>query len=284
MAYTTVTRTLPCFPSYADALTYFDSQKPIRGQTRVPMVTRRYWMQFNAAKDEVTGDIHMYEGHPGYEITRPPCFTYHPDNTVTITARESRPMWASTMTYMSVVIPGFQVFRRDRKTIMRLKSGEYLFNPSKPIRLRLVNGQAELHEETIIAPQVRKVIDRKALNKVRPKYKPFLNYFEVFWSLQRDDYGHINREFFSSEHERFRYGYANTTVEQRRILINEFACSSILENHYEACVLLCYERGYYGATKRDLSERIKWVMIQSNEGVLIEETVPLGIVKKDYYR
>lgn len=277
MAYTTVTRLLPQFSSYADALAYFDKQKPIRGRDRVPMVSRRYWMQFSASKDDATGDIHMYEGRPDWASSRSPVFTYHPDNTVTLAPRESRPIWSSTMTYMSMVIPGFQVFRRDRKTIMRLKSGEYLLNLSGPIRLRLVNGKAQLHEETIIEPQVRRVLDRKALNKVRPKYEPFLQYLEVFWSLYRDDYGRISMEFIRS--------VKLSTMMQIKIgeAANSLMCSEDLEDHYKACAFLALDRGYWGATKSDMQRHVKRIMVYQNEGVLIEETVPLGTIKKDLW-
>lgn len=274
MACTTVTRQLPCFPSYADALAYFDMQKPLRGQTCVPMVARKYWKEFNAAKAE-NGDIQMYEGHPAY--VKEPRFTYHPDNTVTITARDSRLMWSSTMTYMSMVIPNFAAFRRDNKTIMRMESGEYVLNLSGPIRLRLVNGKAELHEETIIEPQVRRVLDRKAFNKVRPKYKPFLEYFEVFWSLYRDDYGRISMEFIRSVNPSGPMKVK--TGEEANILM----CSENLEDHYRACVYFALDIGYWGANKSDMQRRIKKIMVYHNEGVLIEETVPPGTVKKDLW-
>lgn len=273
MAYTAVTRLLPCFPSYAHALAYFDLQKPIRGQTRVPMASRRHWKEFNAAKAE-NGDIQMYEGSPTY--AKEPCFTYHPDNTVTITARDGRPVWSSTMTYMSMVIPNFAMFRWDNKIIMELESGRYLF-PDGPIRLRLVNGKAQLHEETIIEPQVRRVLDRKTFNKVRPKYKPFLQYFEVFWSLYRDDYGRISMEFIRS---------ANLKTMMRMKIddeVNSLMCSEDLEDHYKACAFLALDRGYWGATKSDMQRHIKKIMVHQNEGVLIKETVPLGTVKKDLW-
>lgn len=274
MAYTTVTRTLPCFPSYADALAYFDKQTPIRGQTRVPMVTRKYWRQFNAAKAE-NGDIQMYQGSPPY--VKEPSFIYHPDNTVTITARDNRvTMQTSTMTYLHMVIPNFAVFYWDNKLIMEMESGKYMY-PGTAIRLRLVGGKAELHEETIITPQVRKVIDRKAFNKVRHNYKPFLQYFEVFWSLYRDDHGHISREFLRSIDIS---GWMNIRLaEEANILMR----SENLEDHYKACAYFALDRGYWMATKRAMQGQIKRTMVYQNKEVLLEETVPLGTVKKDLW-
>lgn len=276
---------LPRFSCYADANNYLANDKPIRGTSCIPLVSRRNWRTYNAIKMP-NGDIHLrWGGDPDQplrsrsaladttQLPQQVMAIMHPDDSVTVTMHDD---WSSMFGLLNnLFYPGFWMGFKDNRVWMTVRNaagekGDYAlehratrqrdgggtsFSPFYlPFKLQLARGEpVRLTENYTPVRMTRKTINRKALKEVYAKhgYADYVTYMSGMFHLLKDPgINAIPQNWVREEHNR---------------LIGEIMDSEGLSHRKAYDVLMERFKDLNSAVSPDLSVRYEFFITHMSE-------------------
>lgn len=278
---------IPRLHSYADALERFNNTKPIRGRTDVskpmyPLGHRNKVDSFWMMKCPLTQDVECY-------LYRTPVVTFKANGEVHI--KSDGWISISTANFIGEVLGGVSSYIHDHSLCVNFFSEEGLVVYRVPIGGALVLRKEGRWQYVSGAPNnVTHRVNRKAVNAIRKQYQDFKRYAISMIKLREGmfDFEELKTMFGDTFPANFRYTW-NYAEAVKSITNTKVWMSDTSEDKhnqfYKALLSFVRSYGNFASTSLEAFEAgfNDFTLGVHRDEVLIEEILPMGVIKKDNY-
>lgn len=227
MGYATV-RNIKRFWSYAEAKSWHDMTKPIRG--RKPEIR-----PLGERRDVDTYSIRMNGDDVECVLYQTPVITFKPDDTVVVWMDK----WNSVSTRQFIhQMLGINANGSGNSTVLTLRNGEkHVLSATEKMTFRKTAGGSWVPTETRVLHGYK--MDREKANIVKAAYKPFYTYINSLIKLRMQSKGHTVIEMTGAEMMAYAQPIRMYSFDDHEKEAWELVQKGDTESYYGAFLRLC---------------------------------------------